>query len=136
VAAEDHNPICEQNGFFNIVGNQEDALGGHFLFRPQLDELAAYTVAWLPAPFMARPVAEAALDRLAAALAPNGHLVAGLFAVPIYKAGAAFTALQIVRSGGHVWEIADLEQQIVARGFVDVESCLIPPTCFVIGRRP
>ena len=102
----------------------------------QLDELAAYNVAWLPAPFMVRPVAEAALDRLAAALAPNGHLVAGLFAVPIDKAGAAFTALQIVRSGGHVWEIADLEQQIVARGFVDVESCLIPPTCFVIGRRP
>ena len=33
----------------------------------QLDELAAYTLAWLAAPFLARPVAEAALDRLAVA---------------------------------------------------------------------
>jgi len=102
----------------------------------QLDELAAYTVAWLAAPFMARPVAEAALDRLAVALAPNGHLVVGLFAVPTDKAGAAFIALRIVRSGGHVWDVVDMEQQIVARGFVDVETCLIPPTWFVIGRRP
>ena len=58
----------------------------------QLDELAAYTLAWLAAPFLARPVAEAALDRLAVALAPNGHLVVGLYAMPTDKAGAALTA--------------------------------------------
>ena len=102
----------------------------------QLDEPAAYTLAWLATPFMARPIAEAALDRLAEALAPNGYLVVGLFAMPPDKAGAAFTALRVVRSGGHIWDIADMEQQVVARGFVDVETCLLPPTCFVIGRRP
>jgi precorrin-6B methylase 2 len=101
----------------------------------QLDELARYSLAWLASPFMARPVAEAALDRLAVALAPNGHLVVGLFAVPSDEAGAAFTALRIVRNGGHVWDVTDMEQQLVARGFVDVETCLIPPTCFVIGRQ-
>jgi hypothetical protein len=101
----------------------------------QLDELAKYSLAWLASPFMARPVAEVALDRLAVALAPNGHLVVGLFAVPTDEAGAAFTALRIVRSGGHVWDVADMEQQLVVRGFVEVETCLIPPTCFVIGRR-
>jgi hypothetical protein len=101
----------------------------------QLDELARYSLAWLASPFMARPVAEAALDRLTVALAANGHLVVGLFAVPTDEAGAAFTALRIVRSGGHVWDVADMEQQLVARGFVDVETCLIPPTCFVIGRQ-
>ncbi len=37
--------------------------------------------AWLLS-FMARLVAEAALDRLAAALAPNGDLVASLFTIP------------------------------------------------------
>jgi precorrin-6B methylase 2 len=102
----------------------------------QLDEIAAYTVAWLPAPFLPRPVAEAALDRLAVALVSGGHLVVGLFAVPTDKAGAALTALRVVRSGGHVWDIAEMEQQLHVRGFVDVETSLIPPTTFVIGRRP
>ena len=64
--------------------------------RPQdvteLDELAAYTLAWLPVPFLPRAVVEAAVHRLAVALVPNGHLVAGLFAVPTDKAGVALTA--------------------------------------------
>ena len=102
----------------------------------QLDELATYTLAWLPAPFLPRPVAEAALDRLAVALAPNGHVVVGLYAVPTDKAGAALTALRVARSGGHVWDIAEMKQQLRARDFVDVETCQIPPTTFVIGRRP
>ena len=102
----------------------------------QLDERDAYTLAWLATPFMPRAIAEAALDRLGVALAPNGYLVAGLFATPPDKAGAAFTALRVIRSGGHLWDVADMEQQLIARGFVDVETCAIPPTCFVIGRRP
>jgi len=52
----------------------------------KLDEFAAYTLAWLPAPFLPQAVAEAAPDRLAVALAPSGHLVVGLFAVPTDKA--------------------------------------------------
>jgi methylase of polypeptide subunit release factors len=101
----------------------------------QLDELAAYTLAWLPAPFLPRPMAEAALDRLAVALAPNGHLVVGLYAVPTDKVGAALTALRVVRSAGHVWDIAEMELQLRVRGFVDLETCLLPPTTFVMGRR-
>jgi hypothetical protein len=96
----------------------------------QLDEVAAYTLAWLPAPFLPRPVGEAALDRLAAALVSKGNLVvglyAGLYAAPTDKAGAALTALRVVRSGGHVWDIAEIEQQLRARGFVEVETCVIP----------
>jgi len=102
----------------------------------QLDEPAAYTLAWLPAPFLPRPVAEAALDRLAAALAPSGHLVVGFYAVPPDRVSAALTALRVVRSGGHVWDIAEMEHQLAARGFLDVETCTLPPTTFVIGRRP
>jgi precorrin-6B methylase 2 len=102
----------------------------------QLDEPAAYTLAWLPTPFMRRPVGEVALDHLAAALVSNGHLVVGLYAIPTDKVGAALMALRIVRNGGYVWDIAEIEQQLRARGFVDVETCVIPPTTFVIGRRP
>jgi hypothetical protein len=73
-------------------------------------------------------------DRLAVALPPNGHLVVGLYAMPTDKAGAALTALRILRGGVYVWDVAETEQQLSALGFVDVETCLIPPTCLVIGR--
>src|SRR6516165_9002199 len=69
----------------------------------QLDELAAYTLAWLPAPFLPRPVAEVALDRLAVAIAPNGHLVVGLYAVPPDKVVAALTALRVARGTSPRW---------------------------------
>jgi hypothetical protein len=101
----------------------------------QLDELAAYTLAWLPVPFLPRAVVEAAVDRLVVALVPNGHLVVGLYAVPTDKAGAALTALRVVRNGGDMWDISEIEQLLRARGFVDVETCLTPQTIFVIGRR-
>jgi len=107
--------------------------------RPQdvteLDELAAYTLAWLPVPFLPRAVVEAAVHRLAVALVLNGHLVAGLFAVPTDKAGVALTALRVVRNGGDMWDIGEIEQLLSARGFVDVETCLTPQTIFVIGSR-
>jgi hypothetical protein len=103
----------------------------------QLDELAGYryTLAWLPVPFLPQPVAEAAVDRLAVALVPNGQLVVGLYAVPTDKAGAALTALRVVRNGGHIWDIGEIEQLLRARGFVDVETCRTPRTTFVIGGR-
>jgi precorrin-6B methylase 2 len=88
-----------------------------------LDEPAAYSLAWLPAPFLAREMADAALDRLAVALAPGGWLVVGRFALPPDAAVAALAALRVVRSGGHVWETAAMEQQLRARGFIAVESC-------------
>jgi hypothetical protein len=66
---------------------------------------------------------------------PNGHLVAGLFGVPTDKAGAALTVLRVVRNGGDMWDIGEIEQLLSARGFVDVETCLTPQTIFVIGSR-
>jgi len=41
---------------------------------------------------------------------------------------------RIVRGGGHVWDVAEMEQQLRARGFVEVETCSILPTC--LGDRP
>ena len=103
----------------------------------QLDESAAYSLAWLPAPFLSAPAAEMALDRLAVALAAGGYLVVGTYALPTDQTAAALAALRIVRSGGHVWDSAALEQQLRVRGFVDVETCPGPAVVtFVIGRRP
>src|SRR5262245_52449328 len=70
----------------------------------RLDEVAAYTLTWLPAPFLTRAVAQAALDRLAAALAPGGYLVVGLYLPPADAVGAALAALRLTRSGGHMWQ--------------------------------
>jgi methylase of polypeptide subunit release factors len=103
----------------------------------QLDEPGAYSLVWLPAPFLSLPAAEAALDRLVAALAPGGHLVVGFYDLPADKVAAALAALRMARSGGHVWDSSALEQQLRTRGLVDVESCPGPPSVtLVIGRRP
>jgi precorrin-6B methylase 2 len=100
-----------------------------------LDEMAAYTLAWLPAPFLSQAVAQAALDRLAAALTREGYLVVGLYLPPADPTGAALAALRLVRSGGHVWAGAAMMAELRSRGFIEVETCAGPPgVTFVLGR--
>jgi precorrin-6B methylase 2 len=102
----------------------------------QLAEHAAYTLAWLPASFLPESVAGAALDRLAAAVMPGGYLVVGLYAQPDDRIAAALAALRVVRCGGHVWTIVDMEQQLRNRSFANVETCPGPPgVSLVIGCR-
>jgi SAM-dependent methyltransferase len=101
----------------------------------RLDEVAAYTLAWLPAPFLSHTIARAALDRVTAALAPDGYLVVGLYLPPADAAGAALASLRLTRSGGHLWESAAMEIELRARGFSAVETCAGPPgVTFVMGR--
>jgi SAM-dependent methyltransferase len=101
-----------------------------------LDEVATYTLAWLPAPFLNRAVAEAALDRLVIALAPGGYLVVGLYLPPADAVGAALAALRLTRSGGHVWQSAEMETELRARSLSAVETCPGPPgVTFVLGQR-
>ena len=38
VAAEDDDAVGQQDGFFNVVGDDEDGLGGHGLVGPQLQQ--------------------------------------------------------------------------------------------------
>jgi SAM-dependent methyltransferase len=121
----------------NVAGSPDAA---RIQLRPQdvmhLDEVAAYTLAWLPAPFLSRGVAEAALDRLALALAPGGYLVVGLYVPPTDTVGAALAALRLTRSGGHVWRSTDMETELSGRGLCAVETRPGPPgVTFVLGRR-
>lgn len=102
-----------------------------------LDEVAAYTLAWLPAPFLTRAVAQAALDRLVAALVPGGYLVVGLYIPPADAVGAALANLRLVRSGGHLWESEAMEEELRFRGLTGVETCAGPHSVtFVMGRCP
>ena len=41
IAAQHDDAVGQQHGFFNVVGDQEDGLGGHGLVGPQLQQFAA-----------------------------------------------------------------------------------------------
>jgi precorrin-6B methylase 2 len=102
-----------------------------------LDEAAGFTLVWLPTAFMSRQVTEMAFDRVALALAPQGFVIVAVLALPAEAAAASLTELRIIRNGGHVWETADIEEQLLARGFVDVETCSgRMGVDLVLGRRP
>ncbi|MFP5078117.1 SAM-dependent methyltransferase [Rhizobium sp. YIM 134829] len=100
-----------------------------------LTETSAYTLAWLPTPFMPRPVAEAALDRLVVSLQPNGWLVTVTFAIPADPAGAAIGRLRLLRAGGYPWTAEELSGALQARGLQEVEAIPLGPTIMFIGRR-
>jgi SAM-dependent methyltransferase len=101
----------------------------------QLSDVAAYTLAWLPTPFLTQAAAQTALDRLAVALAPSGFLVVGLQPALADPIGAALAGLRLVRSGGHLWDSAAMEAELRSRGFMAVETCPGQLATFVMGRR-
>ena len=101
-----------------------------------LAEANSYTLIWLPLPFLALPIAHAAMDRLVPALSPNGYLVAGFYPLPPNRVQAEIAALRMVRSGGHVWDGAALAQELHDRGLLDVEICPHGRVAHVIGRKP
>jgi hypothetical protein len=41
IAAQHDDAVGQQHGFFNVVGDDEDGLGGHGLVGPQLQQFAA-----------------------------------------------------------------------------------------------
>jgi hypothetical protein len=41
IAAQHDDAVGQQDGFFNVVGDEEDGLGGHGLVGPQLQQFAA-----------------------------------------------------------------------------------------------
>ena len=41
IAPQHNDAVGEQDGFFNVVGDDEDAPGGHGLLGPELEEFAA-----------------------------------------------------------------------------------------------
>ena len=102
----------------------------------QLQDQDAFTLVWLPAPFLSAEIMPIALERSHAALAPGGWLVVGLFGPRPDPLGEAVTALRVVRSGGHDWTTGEIESRFRNQGFEDVESTPSgPPTLFVIGRK-
>lgn len=102
-----------------------------------IDANEALTVGWVPGPFLPRDVVTTALANLRQALLPGGWLVFGTFPAPPDPVGQMLTALKIVRSGGHPWTTAEMEQQLHTLGFEEVET-FAPGAIvvLVVGRKP
>jgi hypothetical protein len=102
----------------------------------QLEDVEAFTMAWLPGPFLQPGIVPAALERCRRALSPGGWLVFGLFLPPAEAFGQALNALQVVRDGGYPWTEEEVEQRLHGLGFVQIESySSTPPMLHVVGRK-
>ena len=103
----------------------------------QLDDGASFALAWLPGPFIPAEVMSVAIERVYRALQPGGWLIVGLYPLPPDALGQVLIKLRIVRSGGHPWTTAEIEQQLRALGFDRIEAFSpMPPVLFVLGQRP
>ena len=102
-----------------------------------LQEEAAFSLAWLPGPFISVEIAARALELVYRALVPGGWLIFGFNPPPPGPLAEALANLRIVRSGGHPWTTKAVEEKLRANGFEQIEVYSpMPPILFVVGRRP
>ncbi len=87
----------------------------------ELDDEAAYNLAWLPSMFLPLEVVDEALPRIVRALLPGGMLILGMFAPAPGPYGETVRHLLTVRSGGHPWRIAEIEARLTGAGLRDIE---------------
>jgi SAM-dependent methyltransferase len=101
----------------------------------QLDDREAFSIAWLPGPFLASDAVSLALERVRAALVPGGWLVFSLFAPEQTRWGEALTTLKVVRNGGHPWKKDQLETMLGSAGLEQIGSFSTAGSTITIGRR-
>jgi hypothetical protein len=102
----------------------------------ELTDEAFFTLAWLPAPFIAEEIMVIALERVYQALQPGGWLIVGLYPTPADELGQILTKLRILRSGGYPWLATEIQERLRTLGFEGIETFSpMPPVLFVLGRR-
>ncbi len=101
-----------------------------------LPERAAFSLAWVPAPFFTAAALARALARVRAALAPGAWVVCGLETPPEEPLARALSLLRLVRGGGELGMPADVASHLTAAGFASVETVPAGPLTFVLGRAP
>jgi predicted O-methyltransferase YrrM len=103
----------------------------------QLADETAFTLAWVPGPFIPADIAATALERIHRALAPGAWLIFGLHPQPPSALGQALANLRMLRGGGHPWTTNEVEQWLNAHGFERIEALSpFPPIMFVLGQKP
>jgi len=102
-----------------------------------LQEKAAFSLAWLPGPFIAAELADRALEPVHRALVPGGWLIFGFNPPLPGPLAEALASLRIVRSGGHPWTAKEVEENLRTNGFDQIQVYSpAPPILFVVGRSP
>jgi len=96
----------------------------------------AFTLAWLPGPFLAPEIVKPALERTRRSLQPGGWIVFALYAPAPDPLGQALAALRVVRSGGHPWTTQEIEELLRSLKFEQIESFPVGIVLLVVGRRP
>lgn len=102
-----------------------------------LEDRDAFTLAYLPLPFLPEALIDTALERVHRALKRDGFLMALVYAPLPSALDAALTALRTVRGGGHPGETSEIEERMRRLDFSEVESFkpLGAPVQVVLGRR-
>jgi predicted O-methyltransferase YrrM len=104
----------------------------------ELDDVEAFDLAWLPAPFIPEEVFDDGLGRLFAALRPGGWIVVGSGRLEGDGLPQALTRWKTQIGGGTALPAAEAEARLTAAGFADVAQIPTPPGTPVLyaGRRP
>ena len=102
-----------------------------------LDDVDAFDLVWLPAPFLTETALTAALPRVVAALAPGGWLVVGTNPPPGDDVGRAVARWVAALNGGSATDAPAMAGALVARGLSDVAAHPTVPggPVLVAGRR-
>jgi precorrin-6B methylase 2 len=105
----------------------------------ELDDQAAFDLAWIPAPFLSRMVLDASAPRVAASLRPGGWVVLGRYAAPADPLADALADLRTIRGGGTRLTDEQAIALLERAGFASVRA--LPsdwpfPLRFVAGQRP
>jgi SAM-dependent methyltransferase len=101
----------------------------------ELADEAAFSLAWLPGPFLSAETVSHALPRVRKALVPGGWLAFSLFAPEQTRWGESLAALKVVRNGGHPWNREELETRLARLGFEQVTSFSTAGSTVTVGRR-
>lgn len=100
-----------------------------------ITDVDAFSLVWLPGPFLSADVVAAALPRIRHALIPGGWLVVSRFSGGCDPWSEAATALKMVRNGGHPWKKEALEAILAEAGFEQVGSSSTVGSTVTFGRR-
>jgi SAM-dependent methyltransferase len=104
-----------------------------------LQDADRYDLAWVPTFFISGAVLERGIERVHAALRPDGCAVAGLYARPPDPLPAAVADLRTVRQGGAGLSPDETATLMARAGLADVEILVDTvwkgPVVFVTGRR-
>lgn len=101
----------------------------------ELQDEQAFSLAWLPGPFLPRDAVLSALDRVKQALVPGGWIVFSLFSPAGDGWGSALAELKMTRNGGYPWRKEELQAGFAELGLRQIGTFSTIGSTVTIGQR-